>query len=177
MYIYRCIWIVCWAAQLWFQSWFLFRFFNQQVDAAYTGLLQIYLCLGQEDLVVHFHIASLPKIFSCSVIGQPEDCRLRPGHDLQVINCWRRPRPTGALSWFDFAIRLAAASSDFRHFHPIFAGSHSTQATKASRPLDVGVIMAPNYDHPENTKIYNKRRVSEQKYSPQEIIHQPSFIN
>jgi hypothetical protein len=77
----------------------------------------------------------------------------------------------------DFAIRLAAASSDFRHFHPIFAGSHSTQATKASRPLDVGVIMAPNYDHPENTKIYNKRRVSEQKYSPQEIIHQPSFIN
>jgi hypothetical protein len=103
IYIYRCIWIVCWAAQLWFQSWFLFRFFNQQVDAAYTGLLQIYLCLGQEDLVVHFHIASLPKIFSCSVIGQPEDCRLRPGHDLQVINCWRRPRPTGALSWFDFA--------------------------------------------------------------------------
>ena len=104
IYIYTCIWIVCWAAQLWFQSWFLFRFFNQQVDAAYIGLLQIYLCLGQEDLLVRLHIASLPKIFSCSVIGQPEDCRLRPGHDLQVINCWRRPRPTGAYSICTFVV-------------------------------------------------------------------------
>ena len=29
--------IVCWSAQLWFQSWFLFQIFHQQVDAASIG--------------------------------------------------------------------------------------------------------------------------------------------